>query len=266
MSTSITQQNEQMIRAFSKRIRNMVLSESLQMDAEFFRSDDHVPFEDRLSGDYLPIKEGASWGATWDSAWFHLRGRVPEEWRGRKVVAELDFNGEGLVFSEDGVPLQGITNGSVFDGRESRCIFNLFDSCNGGEQVELWVEAAANSLFGANRRAGAGPESPFRYGHYQGKVCAIRLRVMDEVMWHFMIDFTALGDLMPALPEESVRRARIRHALCNATAAFKDDAVNAAAAAATLKDVLDCPASASDMSASAPGSVARFWKNGGSAT
>ena len=36
MSNTITQQNEQMIRAFSKRIRNMVLSESVQMDAEFF--------------------------------------------------------------------------------------------------------------------------------------------------------------------------------------------------------------------------------------
>ena len=114
-------------------------------------------------------RTGESWGATWDSAWFHLCGQVPEEWRGKKVVAELDFNGEGLVFSDDGVPLQGITNGSVFDGRQSRCIFNLFDSCNGGEQVELWVEAAANALFGVTRTPGAGPESPIRYGPLPGQ-------------------------------------------------------------------------------------------------
>mgnify|MGYP001608172595 CR=1 FL=1 len=50
----------------------------------------------------------------------------------RLYYAHLDFNGEGLVFLKDGVPLQGITNSSVFKEGFGRDIVRLFEPCKGG--------------------------------------------------------------------------------------------------------------------------------------
>ena len=89
-------------------------------------------------------------GQTWDSAWFHLSGKMPNDWTNDEVVAHLDFNGEALVFSPEGIPLQGLTNGSVF-GRITRHNFRLAAPFLKNPQIELWVEAAANSIMGIHR-------------------------------------------------------------------------------------------------------------------
>ena len=64
---------------------------------------------------YKKIKEGESWGEKWESAWFHLTGEVPKNWLGKQVATDLDFSGEGLVFNSEGVAIQGITNGAIWD-------------------------------------------------------------------------------------------------------------------------------------------------------
>ena len=135
------------IQQFINRLERRILSEYRPLDAQRATSVDPVPFAKRLDLDYSAIEEGAQWGKTWESAWFHLTGSVPDEWKGKEVVANLDFNGEGLVFSQEGVPLQGLTNGSVF-GTAYRHTFLLQESAKGGESVDLWVETAANGLFG----------------------------------------------------------------------------------------------------------------------
>ena len=61
----------------------------------------------------------------------------------------LSFSsGEGLVYDTQGVAIQGITNASIWDQNFARTRVPIIDKCEGGEKIELWVEAAANSLFG----------------------------------------------------------------------------------------------------------------------
>jgi alpha-mannosidase len=133
-------------RFYQRAIRG-VLTESKPFEAIFARSIEPVAFRDRLRLNYKPIQTGEIWGHRWESAWFHLNGVIPSSWGGKTVVAQLDLGGEGLVVSPDGRSLQGITNGSVFDTEFGRDIVRLFDSCAGGEKIELWVEAASTGLF-----------------------------------------------------------------------------------------------------------------------
>ncbi len=237
---------------FRQRIAGMILNDSSEFAATFCHSKEPIAFADRLLGEYKSIAKGASWGNKWDSAWFHLKAEVPPEWAGKKVVAQLDFSGEGLVLDAEGHMLQGITNGSIFDPHFARDTVPLFGQCEGGEAVELWVEAAANSLFGVFTEPDPEADSPKRYGQFDASVVEIRLRVFDETAWHLSLDLRVLCGMIQRLPEKSVRRARIIRTVNEAIDAFRG-----------YKDLERCreiisrelkkPASASDLSVVAVG-------------
>ncbi|OGV69628.1 MAG: alpha-mannosidase 2c1 [Lentisphaerae bacterium RIFOXYB12_FULL_65_16] len=238
---------------FYNRTHDRVIAASVPLAAGFAPSKDPVPFKDRLKAKYRSIQEGAEWGQTWDSAWFKLTATVPREWKGKTVAAQLDFNGEGLVSRKDGVPLQGITNGSVFKEGFGRDIVRLFEPCKGGEKVELWVETAANGLFGVEKEQDPAQNCPTRHGNYLGKVNRMRLCVLDEEMWHLRLDMEILKDLANNLPGDSVRRARIFRCLNEAIDAFADNPANAAQSRAVLQREMDRPACSSDLTVTAVG-------------
>ena len=74
-----------------------------------------VSFHEALRGAYLPFQVGEAWGPPWSTTWFHVKGRVPDEWAGQKVVAlfDLGFDGptgftcEALAW-KDGQPWRGV--------------------------------------------------------------------------------------------------------------------------------------------------------------
>ena len=92
-----------------------IYPESMYLDAEYAVSKKPVPFKDRLELHYRPAGEGDVWGESWDSAWFHLTGTVPESFAGREICLRLNIGSELLLFDADGVPLYGLTGYSVFN-------------------------------------------------------------------------------------------------------------------------------------------------------
>lgn len=238
---------------FIRRVADRIVGVALPLDAVCGHSVAPVAFADRLSLDYRPVKEGETWGAAWESAWFQLKGLVPEGWVGQKVVAQLDFNGEAMVFGVDGLPLQGLTHGSIFDKGYARDIFPLVDRAEGGEAVSLWVEAAAFSRFGINREQDPARNCPSRHGRYSGTVNRIRLATFDVELYHLWLDLVVLFDLYRALPEASTRAVRILSGLSKAVERFADDASNAAACRAVLRPLLAQKAHASTVTAIAVG-------------
>jgi alpha-mannosidase len=197
------------ITEFSKKISDNILADSVLMNAEYFWSKDHVPYSQRTEGEYQLINEGEIWGHCWDSAWFRLKGEIPPGWQGEKIVAHLDFGGEALVYDNNDNMLQGLSNGSVFDHDFSRDIVHLITNCNGSESIELWVETAANGLFGMFTEPDPEVDTPNRYGHYDAKVNSIKLCVFDEDLWHLWLDFRILKGLIKTLPEKSSRVAQL---------------------------------------------------------
>ena len=168
------------INRFYEWLEKSYLGDSVLFNAEYGWSREPVSFASKETLTYKPINEIEQWGEKWESAWFHLNGEIPQNWNGKKVVANLDFSGEGLVFDVNGKALQGITNGSIFDANFKRIWVPLLENCNGGECIELWVEATANSLFGVYTENDPAENSPNRYGNFPAKVESIKLQIFNE--------------------------------------------------------------------------------------
>ena len=243
----------QRIQNWYGRMPDLFIYDEKKFKAKFGWSKEPTKFEDRMSLDYKPINEEESWGKKWESAWFHLEGDVPQEWIGQTVAANLDFSGEGLVYDEKGRVIQGITNASIWDPNFARTRVTLFEKSNGNEHIELWVEAAANSLFGVFTDTDPEESSPKRHGWFDAKVETIRFGIFDVELWHLYLDARILIGLMKRLDEDSVRRSRIILALNNCINAFSDDRKNVSAARELLRKELDKPAAASDLTVSAIG-------------
>ncbi len=199
------------------------------------------------------IRPGEVWGRAWDVGWIRLSGRVPEAWAGRKVVAQIDLGGEGLVHAADGTILQGISTFSVYVPEFKRDIVPLFESCAGGEEVDLWVEVSSCGLFGLFVDLDPPAGSPERHGRYDASITRLRLAVLDESIWHLALDLRIALGLIRRLPEKSVRRARLMRAANEAADRYAGEPVRAAEARVILASELSRPASASAPVATAVG-------------
>ena len=246
---------ESRARNFRDRLKKHVLGAQVALNASYRHLGDYKGFADAISGDYKPLKQGEEIAATWEVAMVKIEGQVPADWKGQRVVAELDFNAEGLVFDPSGRPLQGITNESVFDIEFSRDLLTIAESADGGETVELYIEASTVKPWGITpaRYPDTEPEDPERYG--KGAVVArrFRLRVFDQEIFDLLMDFEVLYDLLGSLPEQSVRRSQLVHGLSQAIDVYGEARGDAAAARAVLKPYLDAPAHASAISTAAVG-------------
>jgi len=105
------------------------------------------------SRDYVPFAVGDPWGGAWDTTWFRMGASIPSAWHGSEVVALIDLGGTGMVgFTAEGLvwdgdqPLQGCTSDTANTSWRG--------PAQGGEAIELWVEAAANPIPPWVRRRG----------------------------------------------------------------------------------------------------------------
>ena len=243
----------QRIENWYARLPDLIVFDKQNFNAEFGWSKEPTLFQDRMELKYKKIEEGESWGEKWESAWFHLTGEVPKNWSGKQVATDLDFSGEGLVFDSDGVAIQGITNGAIWDQNFARTRVPFIDECSGGEKIELWVEAAANSLFGVFTEPDPEEQSPKRYGWFDAKVEKMKFGIFDNDVWHLYLDARILLGLVKHLDKKSVRRIRIIKSLNQCINVFAENRSNAQASRDCLKVELEKCASASDLKVSAIG-------------
>jgi len=97
-----------------------------------------IAYSEAIRGDFAPINVGDAWGPPWSTTWFHAKGRVPESWAGRRVVAQFDlgfdgptgFTCEALAW-KDGKPWRGVDPNHRWLPIE-------------GPDVDFYLEAAAN--------------------------------------------------------------------------------------------------------------------------
>ncbi|CAM5256649.1 alpha-mannosidase [Streptomyces griseus] len=216
-----------------------------------------VPVAEALGADFAPFTAGTEWGKPWSTSWFRLRGAVPGQWSGRRVEVVVDpgftgqgpgFQAEGMLYDHLGVPLKGV--------HPRNRHLTLAAPAAGGEPVDLLLEAAANPAVLEHGFAPtplgdvltAGDRPLYRFA-------SADLAVLDEEVWHLVLDIEVLSELMHELPDDRSRRHEILRALESMLDALDlhDVSGTAAAGRAALAEVLARPASASAHRISASG-------------
>ncbi|MFJ2911354.1 glycoside hydrolase family 38 C-terminal domain-containing protein [Streptomyces sp. NPDC087228] len=216
-----------------------------------------VPVDRALEGTYEPFSAGTEWGRPWSTSWFRLEGTVPEEWAGRRVEVVVDpgfsgqgpgFQAEGMLYDAAGIPLKGI--------HPRNRHLTVASPAAGGEPVSLLLEAAANPAVLEHGFAPtslgdvltAGDRPLYRFA-------SADLAVLDEEVWHLVLDIEVLSELMRELPVDRSRRHEILRALERMLDALDlhDVARTARAGRDELAEALSRPASASAHRISATG-------------
>ena len=208
------------------------------------------PFDAAVAGEFTHFQVGDPWGPAWSTTWFRLQGAVPPEWRGRRVEVAVDlgfdpgagpgFQAEGLAFAADGRYLKGIEPRNQY--------VTVTADAEGGEAVDIYVEAAANpdiiakaflpTNLGDKRTA---PDRPL----YVLKRAMLTTR--DPEVEAFVVDIDIVAGLIEQLAATDPLRARLTAALSRACDAIRLDDVRAsvAAARALLAPALAGPAAPS---------------------
>lgn len=124
---------------------------------------------------------------------------------GEHLEFHWDADNEGLVWTEDGKPLQGLTGGG------ERVEWILPKSFNDGEEHTFYIEMACNKMFG-NAPGGdtIQPPDPNKYYTlHQADIKDVNLAVRG-----LYIDFWQIGDAAREFPDDSWQRHRALQ-VCN---------------------------------------------------
>ena len=241
------------IEQWNNRLKDYFIEDRTALTSKYAWSKNAVPFSEKNKLKYKPISKGKSWGKEWDSAWFCLNGSIKKEWRGKKIIADLDFSGEGLVYDPKGKEIQGITNASIWDHNFVRTRVLIPKTCIKNNEVEIWVETAANSLFGIFVDVDPEQDNPKRHGTFDAKVETIDIGIFREDIWHLYLDVRILLGLIEKLEKDSTQRLRIINSLNQAVIAFKDDKKDASSSRNILSAELNKRASSSELKVAAVG-------------
>ena len=243
MHQKIREQNIGRIDSFLTRLNNEIVKESIPFSARYHRSKNPIRFENRLEGTYVAAEKGDRWGEAWDSAWFNLKAKIPVDWNGAAVAARIDLNGEALLFDDSGCPIYGLSGGTAFHPVYKKEIYLITESCAGGEEIDLWLEAAANNIMGLHQQPGQ--YSPHYVDGYHGLVKQLELVKYDLEKWHLSLDIELFASMLKAL-DKTPRRNRIIKVVCEAIDMMLGQRRSAAECRAHLKQ-LWTPANASDL-------------------
>lgn len=206
-----------------------------------------VPFEEAIAQRFEPFAVGSRWGKAWDTTWFHVRGTVPPEWRGRDVelVMDLGYDGKYIGFQSEGIAYR--PDGTIVKAIEPINSWVPVDSS--ADEFEFYIEAAANPNIGHLYRGGVShlgdpatiPDEPI----YSLKAMTVCLKAAE--VWELAQDIWTLNGLAAELPDELPRTVQILTALDSMIDAMDPDDIvgSASRGRKALEPVLASPAYAS---------------------
>lgn len=159
-----------------------------------------IVFAQRMTGRRMELQEGDKWAEhVFDCAWFHFEGIVPPVCEGKKTALLLDVGGEGLVVDERGEPVQGITCvDSQYDyrlGKPGKRVVPLAERAQAGRPIDLWVDGAANDLFGHMKN--------------DGRIQTAQVALWDERLFSLFYDMACLVDYLKCSNEKTARYKQI---------------------------------------------------------
>ncbi|KAL9623961.1 MAG: hypothetical protein Q9160_001714 [Pyrenula sp. 1 TL-2023] len=162
-------------------------------------------FKEATSHEFKKTHRGELFGPSWATHWFRIHLTVPTSMvKAEHLEFHWDANNEGLVWTEDGIPLQGLTGGE-------RTEWVLPDSFRDGKEHVFYIEMACNSMFGNPPGDIIQPPDPNKYFQLQtARIAAVNLQARQ-----LYVDFWIIGDAAREFPGDSWERHEALQ-VCNA--------------------------------------------------
>ncbi|KAL1303710.1 hypothetical protein AAFC00_007062 [Neodothiora populina] len=152
-------------------------------------------FKEATSNEFRPTKIGESFGPSWSTHWFRVHLTLPRSFLHKEhLELHWDANNEGLIWNEDGVPLQGLTGGG------ERIEWIIPDAFRDGKEHTFYVEMACNGMFG-NAPGGDSIQPPNPDKYFQ--LSKADIVVIDLEARALFIDFWLIGDAAREFPDDS---------------------------------------------------------------
>lgn len=152
-------------------------------------------FKEATSNHFRPAKIGESFGPSWSTHWFKIHLKVPDVAKDREHLEfHWDAGSEGLIWTEDGEPLQGLTG----HGERTEWIFPRH--WRDGKSHCFYIEMACNGMFG-NAPGGDSIQPPNPNKSFtltRADIVAVNLEARA-----LFYDFWILGDAAREFPEDS---------------------------------------------------------------
>lgn len=152
-------------------------------------------FKEIVDKEFRPTKVGESFGPSWSTHWFKVQLTIPKDFL-KKELLELhwDANNEGMVYTHDGNPLQGLTGGG------ERVEWIIPDSFRDDKEHIIYIEMACNGMFG-NAPGGDNIQPPdpnrqFRLSRAEIVAVNVQARALRMDIW-------IIGDAAREFPQDS---------------------------------------------------------------
>ncbi|KAI9053480.1 hypothetical protein LZ554_002436 [Drepanopeziza brunnea f. sp. 'monogermtubi'] len=151
-------------------------------------------FKEATSHEFKKTSVGEWFGPSWATHWFKVQLTIPSH-LAQKDLLELhwDANNEGMVWTEDGNPLQGLTGGG------ERIEWIIPDRFRDGKQHTIYIEMACNGMFGNGNGDSIQPPDPKKYFQLS-KADIVAVNVEARQLW---IDIWVIGDAAREFPTNS---------------------------------------------------------------
>ncbi|KAL8951959.1 MAG: hypothetical protein Q9222_002082, partial [Ikaeria aurantiellina] len=151
-------------------------------------------FKEAISHEFKDTHVGEVFGPSWSTHWIKIDLKVPQGLRNKEHLEfHWDAGNEGLVWNEDGEPLQGLTGGG------ERIEWILPQSFRDGKTHTFYIEMACNVMFGNAIGDTIQPPPPNRY--YQltmADIVAVNLEARA-----LFLDFWIIGDAAREFPDNT---------------------------------------------------------------
>ncbi|KAF1835446.1 alpha-mannosidase-like protein [Decorospora gaudefroyi] len=163
-------------------------------------------FKDATSHAFHPTRVGESFGPSWSTHWFKVQLTVPKHMLDKEHLEFVwDADNEGLIWTEDGHTVHGLTGG----GERTQWI--LPESFRDGKEHTFYIEMACNGMFG-NAPGGDSiqPPKPDKYYRlHTAEIVAINLEARA-----LYFDFWEISDAAREFPGDSTE-AHDAQQVCN---------------------------------------------------
>ena len=190
------------LRMWAEAFPHFYYRETAPIELSFFTTMDHLPYDQALSGNFVPAPAGTKWGKKWEYGWFRGQIVIPEALEGKRVVFTLNSAEEMLVW------VNGQESGAI--DKKHRFI-TLTRCAKAGTVYDIVAECYAGHGL---RSEGAGPvphgvESIPEPPALQVTVGASHFGVWNEELFQVAMDYLTLYSLVQQLPEKSLRTMKI---------------------------------------------------------